>query len=805
MQKRYFTFILALILFSAHLLEAQNQNIVQRSTMVFPGQTLANICGYAAGGREYALLGGSQGMIVVDVTDPDNPVQIVQIPGVDDLWKEIKTYSHYAYITSEGNNGGAGDGVQIVDLSNLPSANLPYHHYKGDGSIANQLQTIHALHIDVTKGYLYAYGSNIASGGAIVLNLNNDPYNPTYAGQFSTLGYIHDGYVDNDTLYASHIYTGFFSVVNMADKSNPVIISTQDTPNKFTHNTWISKDRKVIFATDETTDSYLSSWDVSDPTDIKPLHQIQSNPGSKSIVHNTHILNNYAVTSWYRDGLTIVDATKPEHLVQVGNFDTYPQGTGNGFEGCWGVYPYFPSGTLVASNMTVPGVVDGELYVLTPTYVRACYLEGIITDAATGAPLLGAEITINSGDANAVTASGNDGSYKNGQAMPGNFTVTVSKLGYISQTLPVVLETAQTTVLNVALESAPFATISGKVVRASDGQPIPNAFVSVISNAISFSAQADANGDYSVQNIYLGDYDIVAGAWGYLQKVLPAQSLSGNLTYTIAMDAGYQDDFIFDLGWEKNGTSATGKWELGDPIGVDVGVLLAPENDIDTDLGNTCYVTGNSTGEVDIDDVESGTSVLISPPMNLTNYQDPILNYSLWCTSFNINQQSLDSIKVYLVSGTQTVLIDKYRGDFPDWHVAAKHAKNYLPLADNMRLRIVGFDNPSFVGLDSYEAAFDGFLVTEGTVGTNAPQAWGAVEIAPNPFYQSTTVQFETTGGEFTAKIYDLAGKCMESRPLEGQSGSITVGENLPAGAFLLQIEKEGIAVKTVKLIKVNQ
>ncbi len=206
-----------LILFLAFLshsgsLVAQNQNIVYRSKLSYTGQTCANICGWAGGGHEYALVGASKGLGIVDVTSPDNPVKIVQLPGPDNFWKEIKTYKHYAYVTSEG-----GQGLQIVDLSDLPSTTPDYHFYTGDGAIAGQLSTIHALHIDTTKGYAYLYGSSLFSGGAVVLDLNTDPYNPKYVGKYDALGYVHDGWVDNDTLYASNIYIGLFSIVNMAD------------------------------------------------------------------------------------------------------------------------------------------------------------------------------------------------------------------------------------------------------------------------------------------------------------------------------------------------------------------------------------------------------------------------------------------------------------------------------------------------------------------------------------------------------------------------------------------------------------
>src|SRR5690349_642773 len=100
----------------------QNYNMELRSSLTIPNQTLANICGYVQDGQEYALLRASQGLIIVDITNPASPQQIVQIPGPDNLWKEIKVYSHYAYVTSEG-----GQGLQIVDLSALPSATLTSH------------------------------------------------------------------------------------------------------------------------------------------------------------------------------------------------------------------------------------------------------------------------------------------------------------------------------------------------------------------------------------------------------------------------------------------------------------------------------------------------------------------------------------------------------------------------------------------------------------------------------------------------------------------------------------------------------
>lgn len=422
---------------------AQNLNCKFRAKISYPGQTLANVWGYEANGREYALVGGSKGLIVVDITNPDLPKHIVQIPGPNNLWKEIKTYHHYAYVVSEG-----GQGVQILDLSVLPKASLRRKYYKGDGPILNQLNTIHALQVDETKGFLYVYGSNLFGGGAIVFDLKQDPWTPKYVGKFDQLGYIHDGYADNDTMYSAHIYAGYFAVVNMTDKANPELINFQTTPSAFTHNTWLGDDRRTILATDEKDASWLSVWDLSDPTDIKLHDRIRSGLGNNSMVHNTYVRGNWAITSWYKDGFTVTDITRPNNVVKVGGYDTYP-GSGGGSQGCWGVYHRFTSGNVIASNISVNG--KGELWIVTPTYLRACYLEGKVTNANTGAPLINATVRILGTNPVVQENTASTGIYRMGQEKEGTFTVQVSLNDYDTYMTTVELQRGHVTNLDVAL------------------------------------------------------------------------------------------------------------------------------------------------------------------------------------------------------------------------------------------------------------------------------------------------------------------------------------------------------------------
>jgi Carboxypeptidase regulatory-like domain/Secretion system C-terminal sorting domain/LVIVD repeat len=604
-------------------------------------------------------------------------------------------------------------------------------------------------------------------------------------------------------MFSSHIYAGQFAIVNMADKSNPQLLGTQTTPNSFTHNTWISKDRKTIFATDETENSFLSAYDVTDPTDIKFLDKIQSKPGGNSAVHNTHILENYAVTSWYRDGITIVDVTDPTTLVEVANYDTYTLGEGPGFEGCWGVYPFLPSGTILATNISENGT--GKMYILSPTYKRACYLKGLITDVGTGNPILGATIKLTNGSPSANSTSEIDGNYKTGQAEAGTFEMTITKVGYFPSVFTVTLAAGVVTIQNAALVPSVSFVISGNAVKVSDGTAVANAKVFLTSDDINYEGEADANGIFTISGVFPGIYDVIVGKWGYKYGVLNNQNLSSAQNFTVELAKGYRDDFVFDYGWAASGTSVTGVWERGEPIGVNPGIQVAPETDINGDYGNLCYVTGNSTNEVGADDVNLGTSILTSPVMDLSAYNDPTLLASIWCFNLNQNQESFDSIKVYITNGLTEVLVFKSSGVNSNWQIVNKKFKNLIALTNNMQVKIVCKNGDNGAIFDTYEAAFDFFRITDTNItGANDLENEVSIKAMPNPFGNQTQIAYELPESGFSLNIYDLSGKMLESSQLEGNAGITSVGNNLPKGIYFVRLEKNGLTAKTIKIVKVN-
>ena len=67
--------------------------------------------------------------------------------------------------------------------------------------------------------------------------------------------------------------------------------------------------------------------------------------------HNPYIKGNYAYISYYEDGVQVIDLTDKTNPTLVGYYDTFPNNLNYaGYFGCWGVYPYLPSGNIIASD-----------------------------------------------------------------------------------------------------------------------------------------------------------------------------------------------------------------------------------------------------------------------------------------------------------------------------------------------------------------------------------------------------------------------------------------------------------------------
>jgi len=428
------TIISILVLFTIFQLQAQQSLNMNLMSSYSYSSNLSDVWGYATDQGEYALVGLYGGISILDVTNPNSPSEIGYFEGPSSIWRDLKTYGDYVYCINE-----TGGGLQILNIAQVISGDSSPTYIE---NTSLGFTTAHNIYVD-EQGYLYVFGSSYSNGGAMIFDLNSNPENPSLLGNYSG-SYFHDGMVRGDTLWGGAIYNGQFSVVDVSNPSSPTLIATQSTPNSFTHNCWISDDGNTVFTTDEVSGAYVTAYDISDLNNIEELDRIQAWSDDTDVIpHNTHVAGDFLVTSYYTDGVSVVDASNPSNLIEVGYYDTSTGYSGNGFNGAWGTYPFLPSGNILVSD------IENGLYVIEPKYGNASFIEGYVTNSVTGAPISNVTVQIVGSNNPSLTAL--NGFYETGMANEGTYEVFVSADGYSSQTLTVNLSPESIILMDVEL------------------------------------------------------------------------------------------------------------------------------------------------------------------------------------------------------------------------------------------------------------------------------------------------------------------------------------------------------------------
>ncbi len=306
-----------------------------------------DIWGYTApNGDEYALLCTTTGTVVVDVTNPATPIERGFLTFGSSTWRDCRTFGNYAYVSTE-----ATAGFQIIDLSN---PNSPVSLGAFGTSVSGNA---HNICIDVGAGRLYLVGSG---AGTPVWDLNANPTNPTYVGLASPSGssnYYHDLCVENGYFYGSMIYNGDLRI---SDTSTfpPTVLSNTPTPGNFTHHAWPNAAGTLCVTADEVTGGVIRLFDITNKSNPIGLGTFTPNPAA--VPHNAFIVGDRVHVSWYTEGYRCIDISDPANPVEVASYDTW-SGTSGGYNGCWGVYPFLPSGNILVSDRST------GLYIVRPS------------------------------------------------------------------------------------------------------------------------------------------------------------------------------------------------------------------------------------------------------------------------------------------------------------------------------------------------------------------------------------------------------------------------------------------------------
>lgn len=323
--------------------------------------------------KEYVILGRTDGVAFIDISDPYNPRYVGQMmktetsPGSG--WRDVKVYRDHAFVVADG---AEAHGVQIFDLTQLRDVALESMpvtfpetaRYEG-------VHSTHNIVINEETGFAYAVGNRAGGetcGGQLHMINVQDPKNPTFAGCFSheDAGGTHDSqcviyrgpdvdYQGKEICFNSN--GSSFIIADVSDKEDPETLAYTKYPNlAYTHQGWLTEDQKYFYMNDELDElngfvgqTRTLIWDVQDLDDPQLVEEFYLD--SKASDHNLYVRDNYMYQSNYQAGLRILDITDPVNPVEVGHFDTVPfSEDAPGFGGSWSNYPYFKSGIIAVSS-----------------------------------------------------------------------------------------------------------------------------------------------------------------------------------------------------------------------------------------------------------------------------------------------------------------------------------------------------------------------------------------------------------------------------------------------------------------------
>ena len=794
--KTRFTF--ALTLLTTALFAQLNSTLRSQVDYVEP---VNDVWGYVApDGTEYAIVGIEDGVSFVSLADPDNAQEVVFVPGDRSIWRDMKTFGDYAYTVADQGD----EGISAFDLRFLPdSVPVRRNQYQIPGFAPTFIQA-HNLYIDEPSGRLFTAGGSgrINGGGVLIFDLKvDDPLTPVYLGRAPST-YAHDVYVKGDTVYASEINEGELEIYDISDLDNVVSLGASLTPFTFTHNAWTTDDAQTIFTTDEKGNAPVAAYDISDPSDIRELFQFRprATVDRGVIPHNVHVIDDYLSISYYTDGLVVADASKPDNIIEVANYDTWTGGDG-GFNGAWGAFPYLPSGlTLVSDRST-------GLYVVDVDYKRAARLEGTITDADFGDALNDVTVEINAPQINAVRTDVN-GEFKTGLANGGTFSVTISAPNYDSLTLDVTMNNGDCIRLDTTLTALVRRfDVNLTVVDSVTGELIPGATVVLTSDDEDLSAIADDDGQITFSRVFEGDYNLYVTEWGYRTavrlNVSPADFTDGR----IELVPGYMDDFITDEGWVASGDAVAGRWERDEPVGTFFGnAASAPGDDVAGDIGEQAYVTGNGGGGAGDDDVDGGTVTLTSPEFGPLRLRPASLAvaYQYWWFNDGGDGNPNDELTISITDGTQTAVARTYTiadGE-SRWIADTFVVSDFVDVTRQLQL-IVETDDQSGSG-HLVEAGFDNFVVIGEEIPSSTDNRFDpAIEarIFPNP--SSTDFALDFSGVVVTQprlRIVDALGQVIREIPFAGNR--VNFGADLARGFYVAELFDGARRLYSTKLIK---
>lgn len=789
------------------------------------------VWGWAIGGREYALVCGNTGLWVVDVSHPPLAIQIANVPSLGSGFLEVRTYGRYAYAVNQtgplqiidlwdpadirtvatfqsptipGAHTIEIDGhyaylslwgvgprdLRILDLSD-PLAPVEVGHWRHPSMPPLEAGTPFAPSMTDAQavGAPLACGAAVEPGGAgsatpgrglaaqslpggreacsCASGTNAECSCSCCSGQSEPGIQAHDSYMRGNRGYVATVLGGF-AVLDLTDKTHPQTLALVPYADALSHSMWLSDDGNYLFTCDERVGGHLRIWSVSDPANIQQVASFETVPGH--IIHNVFVRGSLAYVAYYTDGLRVLDVSDPTRPVEVAYYDTYPGIDGGYFAGAWAAWA-----SPVSENVLVSDLNKGLFVVAVDRSLRAGWIEGFVTDAATGSWLAGAKLRfLEAGRACETDSLGHFGLWL-GQ---GPHTVAVEHYGYLADTTSIQL--GATTQFDPELQPLPWGTLRIQVAGLDQQTHMLAGAAVNIAGLPGGRRIAGPDGIADWGQVPARDYVADIGRLGYVStrrtfRVSPDRVPWATPVLVVPLSPGFFDNCDTDQGWlleDPSDDATSGRWMRADPNATwrDPVEPTQPDWDADGTQFGFAFHTGYNfpSQPQEWNQVDGGHTTLTSPPFDVTSYVDPLVYYSRWFSNDTGGFPGEDPLRVELSNddGATWALVEEVWTSQRSWTARQIRVRDLLAPSARMRLRFIAQDTG---GESVVEAAVDRIGAREGTVvsvpESSAPARLSLASPDPNPAPQGraqVTFSLPQPVARCRLELVDARGRLVE-------------------------------------------
>ncbi|MCH7689655.1 MAG: hypothetical protein IIA17_01245 [candidate division Zixibacteria bacterium] len=189
----------------------------------------------------------------------------------------------------------------------------------------------------------FVYFAGGSADGVVIYDISN-PAAPQFAGQYPTF-YYHDFAIRNNILAACGINGDGIDLLDVSNKASIQLVGHFNYPGSGAHNAAFTEDGNYIFIGDEigTQGQHTRVFDISDYNNIFKVFDIVIG-GQFSTAHNSYVKGDKLLIAHYGQGVRIWNISDPTAPFEEGHFDA-PGGS------VWSVYPYYPSGRFIVSDI----------------------------------------------------------------------------------------------------------------------------------------------------------------------------------------------------------------------------------------------------------------------------------------------------------------------------------------------------------------------------------------------------------------------------------------------------------------------